>query len=176
MTYARRFLRSCRPLLYHLNRLGLYLSNYQRSPFPESPQHSSTGCVIQNPNFFSGYTFPHEIIKQHQMTISISLRIQGQLWWKLLRNVSILCRMNEHRLQIYVKKQHVKIDKSRSLTSPRSPRNSRVRSCLLLSTLTLRKASFDCLTYVHMRHPILTKSRHVVFDTISSTLDSRTST
>lgn len=89
---TRGFLRRCRPLLCHLNRLGLYLSNYQRSPFPESPQHSSAACFIQNLNFFSGYTFPHEIIKQHQMTISISLRIQGQLWWILLCNVSISCK------------------------------------------------------------------------------------
>ena len=54
-----------------------------------------------------------------------------------------------------------KSKKSRSLTSPRSPRNKRVRPCLLLSTLTMRKASFDCLTHVPMRHPIFTKSWHV---------------
>ena len=186
MTYARRFFRSCRPLLCHLNRLGLYLSNYQRSPFPESPQHSSAGCFTQNLNFFWGYTFPHEIIKQHQMTISISSRIQGQLWWALLCNVSILCCIWTKRDRKLCRKQHVKIDKSRSLTSPRSPRNTRVHPCLLLSTLTL--IIYSCPHWHWEKHPLTVSHMYTcailfsrnrgmyAFHIISSTLHSRTST
>ena len=178
MTYARRFLRSCRPLLCHLNRLGLYLPNYQRYPFLESPRHSSAGCFIQNPNFFWGYTFPHEIIKQHQMTISISLRIQGQLWWNLLRNVSILCCMNEIKTDC---KFMSKNNTSKSINHGpwqvqgvlETQECAPVYSCLHWHWEKVP------LTASHMYPCAILFSRNrgmYAFHIISSTLDSRTST
>lgn len=117
------------------------------------------------------YQFPHEF----RVNFGGLCYVMSQFYVAYERRDRKLCR-----------KQHVKIDKSRSLTSPRSPRNTRVHPCLLLSTLTL--IIYSCPHWHWEKHPLTVSHMYTcailfsrnrgmyAFHIISSTLHSRTST